>query len=134
MDRASVGVSTPAALLTVLVVAVMTYSMRAVVIVALAERTIPVNLERILRYVGPAVLSALAINLAAGGEGGPSLELAEAVALVVTGVVAWWRRNLIITLLAGMTTLYGGGLGSPSGRNAQPRWGSFEQRAGCLGR
>ena len=90
----------------VLMVAVMTYAMRASVIVALAGRSIPVPVERALRQVGPAVLAALAINLAAGGDGGPSLEVAEAAALVVAGGVAWWRRNVIWTLLAGMTTLW----------------------------
>lgn len=94
------------ALPVVLIVAVMTYAMRAGVIVALAGRQIPVPIERSLRYVGPAVLAALAINLAAGGDGGPSLELAEASALLVAGGVAVWRRNLIWTLLAGMTTLW----------------------------
>jgi branched-subunit amino acid transport protein len=94
------------ALTIVLIVALMTYVMRAGVIVALAGRTIPVPVERSLRYVGPAVLAALAINLAAGGEDGPSLELAEAVALIVAGGVAAWRRNLIWTLLAGMATLW----------------------------
>ena len=98
--------STWSAIAIVALVAVMTYVMRAGVIVALAERTIPVPVERALRNVGPAVLTALAINLAAGGESGPSLELAEAAALVVAGGVAWWGKNLIWTLLAGMATLW----------------------------
>ncbi len=93
-------------ILIVAMVGVMTYSMRAVVIVAMADRTIPPSVERALRSVGPAVLAALAINLAAGGEGGPNLEVAEALALLVAGGVAWWRRNLIVTLLAGMATLW----------------------------
>ena len=94
------------AMVIVLVVAVMTYVMRAGVIVALADRQIPVPVERALRYVGPSVLAALAINLAAGGEGGPHLDIAEAMALIAAGCVAVWRRNLIWTLLAGMTTLW----------------------------
>ena len=98
--------STWSAIVIVLVVGVMTYVMRAGVIVALAGRTIPVPIERALRYVGPAVLAALAINLAAGGEGGPSLAVAEAAALLAAAVVAVWRRNLIWTLLTGMTTLW----------------------------
>lgn len=93
-------------ILIVLGVGVMTYSMRAVVIVALANRPIPVALGRALRNVGPAVLAALAINLAAGGEGGPSLEVAEGVALVVAGLVAWRWRNLVVTLSAGMSVLW----------------------------
>lgn len=94
------------AVVIVAVVGVMTYSMRAVVIVAMANRPIPVPVERALRSVGPAVLAALAVNLAAGGEGGPSLEFAEGIALAVAGSVAWWKKNLILTLLSGMTTLW----------------------------
>ena len=94
------------AIVIVVIVGAMTYSMRAVVIVAMANRTIAPAFERALRSVGPAVLAALAINLAAGGDGGPDLAAAEAIALVVAGLVAWWRKNLIVTLLAGMTTLW----------------------------
>jgi branched-subunit amino acid transport protein len=98
--------SAGASIVIVVVVGVMTYVMRAGVIVALGGRPIPVPMERALRNVGPAVLAAVAINLAAGGEGGPSLEVAEAAALIVAGAVALWRKNLIWTLVAGMTTLW----------------------------
>lgn len=96
------------ALAIVAMVGVMTYVMRGVVIVAIAERTMPATVERALRYVGPAVLAALTISLAAGGDdgAGPSLDLAEGAALVVAGGVAWWRRNMIWTLVAGMATLW----------------------------
>ena len=94
-----------AALAITLMVGLMTYGMRAMVIVALADRPIPPPMERALRNVGPAVLAALAFNLAAGGDGGPQLEWAEAGALVVAGVVAVWRRNILWTLAAGMATL-----------------------------
>lgn len=90
----------------VLIVAVMTYGMRAVGIVALADREIPPSFERVLRNVGPAVLAALAVNLAAGGPGGPHLEWVEAVALVAAGVTAWWRRSVLLTLGVGMATLW----------------------------
>ncbi len=98
--------STWSALAVVLVVGAMTYAMRAVVIVALAARVIPLSLERTLRNVGPAVLAALAVNLAAGGDGGPHLDVAEGAALVVGGLVAWRYRNVLATLLAGMATLW----------------------------
>lgn len=90
----------------VLMVGAITYAMRACVIVALAGRSIPLPIERALRNVGPAVLAALAINLAAGGEGGPHLEVEVAVALAVAGVVAWWRRSVIWSLAAGMVALW----------------------------
>ena len=54
------------AVLIVAMVGLMTYGMRAVAIVALAKRAIPPWAERALRSVGPAVLAALTINLAAG--------------------------------------------------------------------
>ena len=90
----------------VLVVAASTYGMRAVAIVALADREIPTSVERVLRNVGPAVLAALAINLAAGGPGGPHLEWVEAVALVAAGITAWWRKSVLWTLAVGMATLW----------------------------
>lgn len=90
----------------VVMVGAITYAMRASVIVALAGRTIPVPVERALRNVGPAVLAALAINLAAGGEGGPHLDLEVAAALAAGGVVAWWRRSLIWSLSSGMVVLW----------------------------
>lgn len=83
-----------------------TYSMRAVAIVALANRAIPAPAARVLRYVGPAVLAALTINLAAGGESGPSIESTEILALVAAAGFAWWRKNLIVSLAAGMITLW----------------------------
>jgi branched-subunit amino acid transport protein len=96
-----------AALAIVVMVGAMTYGMRAVVIVALADRTISPAVERALRSVGPAVLAALAVNLAAGGEGGGvDISVAEVAALVVAGGVAWWRRNVLIALSAGMVTLW----------------------------
>jgi branched-subunit amino acid transport protein len=90
----------------VLVVAGITYAMRASVIVALSGRTIPVPVERVLRNVGPAVLAALAINLAAGGEGGPHLDVEVAAALVTAGAVGWWRKSLIWSLSTGMIVLW----------------------------
>jgi branched-subunit amino acid transport protein len=95
------------AIAIVLMVGAMTYGMRAVAIVALANRTIPTSVERALRSVGPAVLAALAMNLAAGGEhGGVDIGIVEMAAMAVTVGVAWWRRNMLWALAAGMTTLW----------------------------
>jgi len=99
-------VSTWSAVAIVAVVGLMTYSMRAVAIVSLADREVPAWAERALRSVGPAVLAALTVNLAAGGEGGPSMEIAEVLALVAAGGAALWRKNLLVSLAAGMITLW----------------------------
>ncbi len=92
----------------VLSVAVATYVMRASLILLLAERTLPPVVERSLRYVGPAVLAALTVSFAAGSSDGgpPSIAFPEAAALVIAGGVAWRSKNLILTLLVGMVTLW----------------------------
>ncbi|MAT06114.1 MAG: hypothetical protein CL424_13830 [Acidimicrobiaceae bacterium] len=95
------------ALSIVVVVGAMTYGMRAIAIVGLADREIPLPVQRMLRSVGPAVLAALALNLAAGGDGaGPSISLPEALSLVAAAASAWWSRNVIVSLVAGMTVLW----------------------------
>ncbi|MFK7919393.1 MAG: AzlD domain-containing protein [Ilumatobacter sp.] len=98
--------STPSALLALLVGALGTYVARSGLILVLADRTLPPPVERALRNVGPAVLAALAINLAVGTEGLGSVEFAEAAAVVVASVTALWRRNLFATFAAGMITLW----------------------------
>ena len=98
--------STFAAISAVLSVGVITYASRAGLIVFLADRPLPANITRALRYVGPAVLSALTVNLIAGGQGIAGVEWIEVAALGVAIVVAALARNLIAALLAGMVTLW----------------------------
>ena len=98
--------STAAAMSAVLAVGLITYASRAGLILFLADRPVPPEVARALRYVGPAVLSAMTVSLAAGGDGIDGVEFAEVAAIVVGVAVAWWRRNLIASLLAGMATLW----------------------------
>ena len=98
--------NTIAALTAVLAVGLLTYSARAVPILFLADRTLPTPVERALRYVGPAVLSALVVTLVANGEGGSGIDIAEWIALVVAAIVAGVTRNLIAALVAGMGALW----------------------------
>lgn len=98
--------STSAALVAVLVVAASTYLMRASLIVLLAGVAIPPSVERALRYVGPATLAALATNLAFGGEEGFHFDWIELIALVVAAGVTLWRRQLVVSMLAGMIALW----------------------------
>lgn len=88
----------------VVAVTVVTYAMRSVGILALAGRTLPPIVERGLRHVGPAVLAALVADIATGDGGGPwpALGVAEALGLVAAGTVAWWRRNVVLSLAAGL--------------------------------
>jgi len=98
--------STGPALLVLAAAALGTYFARSSLILLLAERTLPVTIERALANVGPAVLAALTINLAIGSDGIGSIEGAEAAAIVVAAAVTVWRRNLILTFAAGMVTLW----------------------------
>ena len=95
-----------AALSAVLCVGLITYASRAGLIVILADRPLPPHVTRALRYVGPAVLSALTVNLIAGGQGIDGIETEELVAVGIGIVVAATTRNLIASLAAGMVTLW----------------------------
>lgn len=88
----------------VVAVTVVTYAMRSVGILALAGRTLPPIVERALRHVGPAVLAALVADIAAGDGSDlwPALGFAEALGLIAAGTVAWWRRNVVLSLAAGL--------------------------------
>ena len=98
--------STASALVVLAAAALGTYLARSSLILALSHRSLPVSIERSLQFVGPAVLAALSINLAVGVEGVGSVAIAEFAALVVAAAIAVWRRDLVLTLFAGMATLW----------------------------
>lgn len=97
-----------AAALVLLVCAAGTYLFRGGVILLFADRTFPPVIERALANVGPAVLAALTVNLAVSGGGGSGVTVVpeQMAALVVAGIVAIWRKNLLWTLAAGMAALW----------------------------
>lgn len=98
--------NTLAAVTAVLSVGMITYVSRAGLIVFLADRQLPANITRALRYVGPAVLSALTVNLIAGGQGIDGVEFVEVAAIGVAVAVAALARNLIAAFGAGMAALW----------------------------
>ena len=90
-----------------LIVGIGTYASRASFILFFAHRTVPPRIERALRNVGPAVLSALVASLVVGGEGWSGLTLSpEVVALTVAAIVAWRTRNMTWELAAGMVVVW----------------------------
>ncbi len=95
-----------AALSAVLVVGVITYLARAGLILSLADRTLRPTLQRALRHVAPAVLSAMVVSLTAGGEGLDGFEAAEIAALMVGAGATLVSRKLPVGLVAGMLTLW----------------------------
>ena len=89
-----------------LLMGLVTYPSRALPLLAPGiERLPPVALEY-LRLVGPAVLAALAavaVMVVTDEAGTPSFHVGiEWIAVVVSGALTYWRRNLFVGLLGGV--------------------------------
>ncbi len=98
--------STFSALSAVLVIGLITYLSRAGLILFLAGRELSSTVVRALQNVGPAVMSALVVSILAGDEGMDGLDLPELAAISLAVFVGWKTRNLILTLVVGMLTLW----------------------------
>ncbi len=91
------------ALFAVLAVGAVTYTMRAGLILALADTQLPAPMLRGLRYVAPAVLAALTVSLIANPDApNRGITMAEIAGIATALPVAWKTKNLIATLAAGM--------------------------------
>ena len=93
------------ALAVVLILSVGTYLMRAGMILALADRSLPPLLLTALGHVPAAVLAAMVVTIAAD-PGTCGLQIDETAALVAAALVSYWRKNLIITVVVGMAVLF----------------------------
>ncbi len=94
-------------LFMIMFVGVLTYAMRAGVILALAGRTLSPTLLRALRYVAPAVLAALVVSLVADpAAANQGITIPEVGGIIAGCPVALRTRNLIATLAAGMTVFW----------------------------
>lgn len=81
-----------------------TWALRSSLVLLFGRVEVPRILERAFRYVGPAVLAAIAVPafVAPGGDLDPvSLRLPAA---VVAGLVAWRWHSVPWTLIAGLGT------------------------------
>lgn len=94
------------AFIAILVTGMGTYAMRAVFIVALANRRFPPMVLRTLGYVAPAVMGALVVSLLIDAQGAVSLGAPELMGLATTALLAVQTRNHIITLLGGMAAFW----------------------------
>ncbi len=81
-----------------------TISTRIPVLMLLSRRKLPAGIASALKYVPPAVLSAiiLPIVLLPGGSLNLHLNNAPLVASVFAVVIAWRTRNLLLTIVLGM--------------------------------
>lgn len=93
--------------LILFVTGLITYGIRLSLIVLYGKQDMPVRLQAALRYVPPAVLSAIIFPevMLPGG----SLDLSPANLRLLAGglaaLVAWRTKNVFLTIVVGMVTL-----------------------------
>ena len=87
---------------------IITYAIRLSLIVLLGRVGVPVIVQRALRFVPPAVLSAIIFPelLRPGGTLDISPGNARLIAGVVAALVAWRTKNVILTIAVGMAALW----------------------------
>jgi branched-subunit amino acid transport protein len=87
--------------------AAVTMATRIPLLMLLSRRKLPAGIESALKYVPPAVLSAIILPIVfmPGGELDLSPGNASLVASVVAVLVAWRTRNLLLTIILGMAAL-----------------------------
>jgi branched-subunit amino acid transport protein len=85
----------------------LTFGMRHSFIYLLGRFELPETLRRALRFVPPAVLSAITLPelLIRSGQFDVSLNNFRLLAGIVAILVAWKTRNTLLTILAGMVAL-----------------------------
>jgi branched-subunit amino acid transport protein len=95
--------------LTIVAAGVLTFLTRLSFIVLLGRWQPPEILRRALRYVPPAVLSAIIFPelMMQNGQMAWTLNNPRLLAGLVAGLVGWGTRNVFLTIAAGMLALYG---------------------------
>lgn len=86
----------------------LTFGMRFVFIYLLGRFEVPETMRRALRFVPPAVLSAIVfpeLMIRSSGQIDLSLTNFRLLAGVVAVLVAWRTKNTLLTILAGMVAL-----------------------------
>ena len=94
--------------LTILLMGVVTYALRLSLIVLLEKREIPPLVQRALRFVPPAVLSAIIFPemFRPNGVLDVSLSNPRLIAGLLAALVAWRTKNVLLTIVVGMGALW----------------------------
>jgi len=92
----------------IVVMGVVTYAIRLSLIVLTGRVEVPDIVQRALRFVPPAVLTAIIFPELLRPGGSPQVLLVNArlVAGAVAALIAWRTRNLILTVAFGMAALW----------------------------
>ncbi len=93
--------------LTMLLVGLGTYATRLSFILLFGRREIPASVRRALRFVPPAVLTAIIFPELLLPEGTFDLSLGNdrLIAGLFAALIAWRTKNILLTILAGMALL-----------------------------
>ena len=94
--------------LAIIGLAIGTFAIRYSFIGLLAGKKLPPRFERALQLAVAAIFAALVVPLILlhAGEFNLNLRWPHIVAALVTGVYAWWRGGMLISLVIGMVTLH----------------------------
>ena len=94
--------------LVIIGMGIITYGIRLSMIVLLEKVEIPIRLKQALRFVPPAVLSAIIFPelLQPGGRLDVSLGNERLLAGLLAMVVAWRTKNVLWTIIVGMAALW----------------------------
>jgi branched-subunit amino acid transport protein len=94
--------------LIILAMGIVTYAIRLSLIGVLEKLTLPPIVTRGLRFVPPAVLSAIILPevLQPAGRIDVSLANPRLLAGIVAALVAWRTRNIVATVLAGLAVVW----------------------------
>jgi len=93
---------------TMILAGAITYAIRLSFILLFGKWEIPALLRRGLRFVPPAVLSAIVFPELLLSDGSLALSLGNArlLAGILAALVAWRTKNVLLTILVGMASLY----------------------------
>ena len=93
---------------TIILMGAVTYALRLSLIALLGRFEVPPLISRALRFVPPAVLSAIVLPelLQPGGKLNLSLANVRLLAGLLAMLVAWRTRNVLLTVAAGMAGLW----------------------------
>jgi branched-subunit amino acid transport protein len=91
-----------------LIAGILTYATRLSFILLIGRRSVPPLVGRMLRYIPAAVLTAIIFPEILIRDGTLYLSIGNArlFAGLLAGVVAWKTRSAILTIIAGMATLW----------------------------
>lgn len=95
--------------LVILGMVAVTYSVRLSVIVLLGDTALPPGINRALRYVPPAALSAIIVPALFMPDGSLDLSIGNTrlLAGLVAALVAWRSKSALLAIAVGMVVLWG---------------------------